>query len=259
MKAQSKFAHPHLVRGEQEVRAQSACASCIFGRWCLCCSGTRSGTTETAPTSNRVFVEKGTYVAHEGSARDGALVMLSGVLKLFKSLPDGRTQITGFRFAGDLVSSRRCDAPWHVTVQAVTPVALCRVGCKTIRLGRQSYPELNQLFLELAREEVSSAQDHMLALGRKTPVEKLASFLLEMDRKSNGRAGTSGKIGLPMTRYDIADYLGLENETVSRVFTKLKSMGILDLPQPNVVILQDREAIQCLADGTVSRSMARTA
>lgn len=255
MKTQAEGARLHVIEDKKRPISQIGCESCLFCDWCRHCAPTTTRLAGKQLAGNRLFFEKGASVAHEGNARDGVLVVLSGVLKLFKSLPDGRTQILGFRYAGDLVTSRRCDMAWHLTVQVVTRAALCRIDCDSIRLARKTYPEMDHLLLELAREEVSCAHEHMLALGRKTPLERLASFLLEIEQKQNKHEGPSGKFGLPMTRYDIADYLGLENETVSRIFTRLKSMGTLSLPQPNVVILHDRKAMQCLADGTNNRSM----
>ena len=89
----------------------------------------------------------------------------------------------------------------------------------------------------------------MLLLGRKTPIEKIASFLLDLSRRSTAWGMPASPVLLPMSRADIADYLGLTIETVSRTFTKLRSMGAIELPESHRVVLSDPQQIEDLALG----------
>ena len=240
----------HRPAQEEHRHTDGACSgSCPFHPWRLCSACLRSRLT-AGDGADRLHVGKGRVIAEEGYFFDGWLVMLTGIVKLFKSLADGRRQIVGFRYPGELVTSRSCVTKWHISVEAITPATLCRISCDEIRRARQAHPELDYALVQLARRELTAAQDHMLTLGQKSPSERLASFLLEIDRKSKGERGGAGEIHLPMTRVDIGDYLGLENETVSRLFSGLREKRVLDLPQPWTVRLLDRQALIDLAEGT---------
>lgn len=102
-----------------------------------------------------------------------------------------------------------------------------------------------KLYEALARE-LAATRDLMLTTGQRSAVERLASFLLALSRR-NGQDPTV--VELPMTRTDIGDFLGLTIETVSRTFTKLKMMGLLELPQCNQVKILNVEELEGLADG----------
>jgi CRP/FNR family transcriptional regulator, anaerobic regulatory protein len=93
--------------------------------------------------------------------------------------------------------------------------------------------------------ELRAAQDQMLLLGRKAAAEKVASFLLLMADQQ----GSDDEISIPMARSDIADYLGLTTETVSRTFTKLKTEELIALPTPNRVEIRDRDQLEGFAAG----------
>jgi CRP/FNR family transcriptional regulator len=89
----------------------------------------------------------------------------------------------------------------------------------------------------------------MLLLGRKTAEEKIASFLLALARRQGDGARPSGLLRLPMSRQDMADYLGLTIETVSRTMTRLRQEGLIALPSPQQVVLQQRSMLEALAEG----------
>lgn len=93
----------------------------------------------------------------------------------------------------------------------------------------------------------------MVLLERKTPMEKIASFLLEVSARQRYRGHPSSPVVLPMSRGDIADYLGLTVETVSRCFTRLKGSRSIGLPEPASVALLDRERLHDLASGVAGR------
>lgn len=238
-----------VVRDEHVLRGGSCSAACPFEEWGLCSALRPGNQANEDPSISRTRFEKGGVIADEGYFYDGVLVLLSGVVKLFKSLADGRRQIIGFRYPGELVTSRTSGAAWHVSVEAVTPVTLCRIRGDVVRRFRESHPEVDNKLVHLARAEIAAAQDHMLTLGQKAPCERLASFLLEIHRKINGDSGGGTEIHLPMTRTDIGDYLGLKNETVSRVFSKLRLDRIVDLPESWKAVVLDRDALIELSEG----------
>jgi len=98
-------------------------------------------------------------------------------------------------------------------------------------------------------KDLVAAQEQMLLLGRKTAREKVATFLMKLSRRAEQRGLPPSPISLPMSRADIADYLGLTIETVSRTFTQLKREDIIGLPDSGHVVLTDAEGLRELAEG----------
>lgn len=97
------------------------------------------------------------------------------------------------------------------------------------------FPKLKERLYQMTREALRTARDNQLVLGRLAPVEKLASFLLVLAARTEKRGGKTNLVHLSMNRTDIADYLGLTIETVSRSFTKLKTQGLIQLIDSNTV------------------------
>ena len=182
----------------------------------------------------------------EGDELTSVYEIVRGMLRLVKLLPDGRRQITGFLSAGHLLGL----APEGVSVytaEAVTEVTLCRYGRAAFERLIDEVPGFAKRLLAATSHELRVAQEQMLLLGRKTATEKVASFLLLI---ANEQAGNDvQEMDLPMTRCDIADYLGLTIETVSRTLTKLKQDGLIALPSPTRIEFRDRDQLKELAAG----------
>lgn len=180
----------------------------------------------------------------EGDDSDGIYEVVTGMLRLYKLLPDGRRQITGFISAGQILGL----APegTHVySAEAITNVTLCRYPRVGFDRLIDEVPGLARRLLAVTSHELRAAQDQMLLLGRKAAAEKVASFLLLMADQQ----GNDTEVSVPMARSDIADYLGLTTETVSRTFTKLKLEGLIALPTPNHVEIRDRSQLEDFASG----------
>jgi CRP/FNR family transcriptional regulator, anaerobic regulatory protein len=182
----------------------------------------------------------------EGDDADGIYEVVGGMLRLYKLLPDGRRQITGFLGNGQILGL----APegTHVySAEAITDVTLCRYPRAGLDRLIDEVPGLARRLLAVTSHELRAAQDQMLLLGRKAAAEKVASFLLLMADQQ----GSDDEVEVPMARSDIADYLGLTTETVSRTFTKLKVDGLISLPTPNHVEIRDRDQLEDFATGQV--------
>ncbi len=172
-----------------------------------------------------------------------------GAVRISKMLPDGRRQVTGFLFAGDFFGLS-CKAQHSYTAEAITPVDICRFPRKKIVDLFQEFPDLNERVFDMTRAELNSTHAQMLLLGRKTAKEKLCSFLLAMRKKSSLLAKTGeDEVDLPMGRSDIADYLGLTVETVSRQFTSLNRLGLIELDGAHKVFLKNTERLSTMAEG----------
>lgn len=188
----------------------------------------------------------------ESDAADNLYNILSGVLKLYKLMPDGRRQITGFVYQGDFLGIASVGT-YSFTAEAVGEVSLCRFPRKKLYELFDRFPALQSRLLSIVTDELTAAQDQMLLLGRKTAVEKLSSFLLSLSRRMTPRSvddpDPADPFQVPMTRNDIADYLGLTVETVSRSFSRLKKAGHIVITDAHHIIIVQPDALRDLAEG----------
>jgi len=163
--------------------------------------------------------------------------VVAGTVRTYRMLADGRRQIGAFYVAGDVFGLEN-GAVHNFSAEAVT-------DCKVLVVKRSAVVALAARDTEVARQlwaitsrELLRAQDHFLALI-KTAEERVVCFLLDMA----GRISGGNQFDLPMSRQDIADYLGLTIETVSRTMTQLESMAAIELPSSRRVVLRNRDAL----------------
>ena len=189
-------------------------------------------------------VGRGDLLAAEGKPCPQIFIVMSGMVELAKALPDGRRQILGFRCPGEVVFLSRRGGPAGVTLQALAPSTVVQVSADALWRHISAHPEIGGRLLDLACQEIAAIQDHVLELGRKSAMERVASFFLELNRRAAG-----GAIELQVKRIDIADYLGLKTETVSRVLAQLKARKIVALPRRRRAVVLDLPALERLAQG----------
>jgi CRP/FNR family transcriptional regulator len=187
----------------------------------------------------------------EGDETNSVYEIVRGMLRLVKLLPDGRRQIIGFLSGGHLLGLAP-DGVCVYTAEAVTEVTLCRYGRAAFERLIDEMPGFAKQLLAVTSHELRVAQDQMLLLGRKTATEKVASFLLVTVKQQDG--DDAQDVNVPMTRSDIADYLGLTIETVSRTLTKLKQDGLIALPTPTTIEIRDRDQLEELAAEASTRT-----
>lgn len=187
-------------------------------------------------------------IIDEGEPADYLFNLTEGAIKLYKLLPDGRRQITGFLFEGDFLGIAMNER-YAYSAEAVVGVSLCRFPRRKLEGLLDEFPKLEKRLLGMASNELVQAQDQILLLGRKTAQEKIVSFLLNLSHRAVKRGASASPIALPMGRADIADYLGLTTETVSRTITNLKRDGHIRLLQGGKVELPDLAALRELAEG----------
>jgi CRP/FNR family transcriptional regulator len=193
-------------------------------------------------------VEAKEFLFAEGDAVSHVYRIETGALALFRVLADGRRQVMGFAYPGDVVGLG-VDDEYTMNAQAVKPT---RVRCLSITSLRQSAagdPELGLKLYEAMARELAATRDLMLTTGQRSAMERVAGFLLALSRRNQRNGQDAASIELPMTRTDIGDFLGLTIETVSRTLTKLKRMRLIGLAQSNQVALLDIDHLVRLADG----------
>lgn len=178
--------------------------------------------------------------------------VVSGVIKLIQSLPDGRQQIVGMHFPPDFLG-RTYGTKSRCFAEAVSDVDLCLFPKKEFENLLANYPDLETRLFQDTLDELDVARDWMLLLGRKTASEKVASFLAMIARRvplqgcQHSSEPHQISFHLPMTRADIADYLGLTIETVSRQMTRLKTHEIIRLHDNRDITILNMDRLSELA------------
>lgn len=171
----------------------------------------------------------GEVIYWRGEPLEFVASVVSGVADLSKTLEDGRTQMVGMLLPSDFIGRPgRGHAEYDVT--ATTDVTLCRFERAPFEALIESTPHVAHRLMELAMDELDAARDWMILLGRKTAREKIATFLDLLARRGDLEGGTGPvRVDLAMTRDQIANFLGLTLETVSRQLNALKKDGIIAL------------------------------
>jgi CRP/FNR family transcriptional regulator len=210
--------------------------------------GPSTGFEQVLAKATMKRVEAKELVFAEGDEASHVYRVETGAVALFKILVDGRRQILGFAYPGDLVGLG-AEGEHVINAQAIKPTRLLCLPVSGLHHSLFSDPSLGFKLYQAIAQELASARDLMLTTGQRTATERVASFLLAFSRRNacNGRDPTV--LELPMTRTDIGDFLGLTVETVSRTFTKLRTMGLIALPHSAEVKLVDVDALQIIADG----------
>ena len=183
----------------------------------------------------------------EGDSADNVFEIVKGVVKLYKMTFDGRCQVTGFLYPGQLLGLGH-NGCYVQSAEALTPVELRRYPKAGFEATMDRHPELASRMLSEISSELVRAQDQMLLLGRKSAMERLCSFLLNLFDDAEQRGDSASKIYLPMSRGEIGDYLGLTCETVCRTIRRLKDLSVIDLPDARNVIVLDRDGLINLAE-----------
>ena len=193
----------------------------------------------------------GETIFFEGDVASHVYNLTSGVLRLSKLLPDGRRQIAGFLFPGDFLGITMEDE--HAfTAEAITPATLCQFSRPRFDGFVDTHPHLERRLYAIAAHELAAARQQVVLLGRKTAAERVASFLLMLDARrisASGSEALEGDINLPMSRADIADFLGLRIETISRELSALKASRLIRLTTTQTIRFVDRERLEQLAEG----------
>jgi CRP/FNR family nitrogen fixation transcriptional regulator len=167
--------------------------------------------------------------------------VIKGAVRTYKLLSDGRRQIGAFHLPGDVFGLEAgmnhrlaAEAIIDTTVRLVKRRSLEQVAETDVRVARKLWA--------MTAGDLRHAEDHMLLLGRKSAMERVANFLLEMDR----RLAVAGMMALPMCRRDIGDYLGLTLETVSRALSQLHGEGVLGFSGARQIVLRNRQRLRSM-------------
>jgi CRP/FNR family transcriptional regulator len=212
-------------------------------------NGVTVGHSFSATSERSLYAHQHVYL--EGSAQTHVYMVLSGVVGTYKLLADGRRQIVAFSYPGDMLGLD------HTAVHTNSAEALSKVRVRCIPMNAidrlmLEEPGFGKSLLRMASLELAETRDQLLSLGRKSAMEKLATFLLRISRRNIYAGNSKNTLYVPMKRSDIADYLGLTIETVSRNFTKLKIAGIIQLVSNSEIRVVSQPELKAIAEGVTT-------
>jgi len=237
------------LRPGAPMEALGPCGACDLGPLSFCANmgpGTIS-TLARVQCTLRFGAQETLF--REGDDGLAVYILIDGAVKVYKLMPDGRRQITGFFFRGDMFGF--ClDSAYAYTAETISPVIACRLPMPMLDQLSNTAPEVLHRVVGRMTAKLATFHDHVLLLGRKTARERVATFLLGLSDRARRRGEPPTPLMLPMGRTDIADHIGLTVETVSRTMTRLKRDGLLGLPSPSQVAIPNVGALRAVAEGT---------
>jgi CRP/FNR family nitrogen fixation transcriptional regulator len=184
--------------------------------------------------------KRGFEIYGEKEPADYVYQVKTGAVRSYKLLSDGRRQIGAFHLVGDIFGLEN-GGVHRFTAEAIVDTTVRLVKRQSLEFVAENDAMVARNLLSMTTSNLQHAEDHMLLLGRKTSLERVAAFLIEMDK----RLSAADVMALPMCRRDIADYLGLTLETVSRALSRLHDLGVLGFIGKNQrqIVLLDRDQL----------------
>jgi CRP/FNR family transcriptional regulator, anaerobic regulatory protein len=185
--------------------------------------------------ATQVYFRTGKTIFSEGEPADTVFGLSLGVVRLYKQLPDGRRQVLAFALPGDFLGMPLADRH-NFSADAIGEVSLCRFSRDGLTKFIQSSPNIMRLMIEFATRELDMAQDQLQLLGNGSAEERVAIFLVSWRNRLTRLSVLSETVPLPMPRQDIADFLGLKLETVSRTLAKLEQKNVIRIVPKGVFL-----------------------
>ena len=242
------------LRYDGPLPADHPCSGCAVRSLAVCGVLDCDSLADFRRLGNHFRLSAGQPLFHEGDLATRVFTITEGSLKLYKLLPDGRRQVTGFMQPGDFLGIS-VDDEHAFTAEALEPSNLCSFPKGRFDDFVESHGEMERELYRLAAHELAAAQQQMVLLGRKTAAERVATFFILLVGRAERRSRQKEArfVDLPMSRSDIADYLGLTKETVSRVLALLKSRRLIRLEALDRIEILDREGLESVAAGNLDQ------
>jgi CRP/FNR family transcriptional regulator len=219
----------HVRCGDCPIRDRAVCAYC---------DGGELEKLDSIKSYREIPAGREVMAVGERCPTVGSIVR--GVIKLVKTLPDGRSQMVGLLFPGDFVGHPKRP---HSEFDAIAAVdtTLCVFQRGPFETLLQETPHLEKRLLDMTLNELDAAREWLLLLGRKTARERIATFLMMLGRRANGGVALTAPVSfdMPLSRGEIAEYLGLTIETVSRHMTRLRAEGVIGFDSAKAARIDD--------------------
>lgn len=238
----------NLALADPHLGYDHPCFGCPVRELAVCNTLAQSELATLRRSGSCKRLSAGEPLCWQGDQATHVYTVTHGMLRLSRVLSDGRRQVTGFAFPGDFLGVTMEDEHTF-TAEALSEVELCQFSRGRFDSFIESHPHMERTLYSVAARELAAARDQLVLLGRKTATERLASFLLEMARHTAQTAGDPMRVSLPMARIDIADYLGLRIETISRELGVLKASRLVRMVGIHELWILDKLELERLAAG----------
>jgi CRP/FNR family nitrogen fixation transcriptional regulator len=210
--------------------------------------GMTSGSTASVALHEFTYAQ-GAEICGESEPAEYVYQVKDGAVRSYKLLSDGRRQIAAFHLVGDIFGLVNGDSH-RFTAEAIVKTTVRLIKRQSLETVADSESDVVHNLLIMTANNLQHAENHLLLLGRKSSLERVAAFLVEMD----GRLAAAGVVTLPMARRDIADYLGLTHETVARALSRMRRAGVLHFLSQTLreIAILDRQRLVRLANVATS-------
>ncbi len=245
-----------MASSEEKVNFKSLKASCKNCSLVELCLPRGLGSSDLKNLDDviqkRTLVHKGESIFRQGSKSEHIYAVRSGSVKTYTTAKDGEEQVLGFHLPGELLGLDGLDNHIHsCSAVALDTATICELPTEELNVLCIKIPGLQQQLLSLISDEINKDHSMLLLLARRNAEQKLATFLISLSGRFKARGYSSGEFELSMSRHDIGNYLGLADETVSRLITKLKEHSLIDANRKNIKIV-DHDQLCKLAEGEYS-------
>lgn len=229
-------------------RSAIHCQNCSISQLCLPFTLTSNELEQLDEIIERKKpIQKGQTLFNAGESLNSLFAIRAGTIKTYTITENGEEQITGFHLPGDLVGFDAIVTNQHPSfAQALETSMVCEIPFEVLDELSGKMPKLRQQIMRLMSCEIKSDQDVLLLLSQKNAEQRLAAFILNLSKRFSERGLSSKEFRLSMTRGEIANYLGLTVETVSRLFGRLQSNNLL-LVKGKFIEIQDLEQLEAIA------------
>lgn len=229
---------------------RSSCTQCAWQSLCLpaALDGDNLFRLDEVVRKRRPL-RRGDVLYREGQRHPALFVVRSGSLKTSTTLPDGESQVLGFHMAGEIVGfDGLLDEPHHATAEALEDSTVCEVPAGRLAEVAARIPALQNQVYRIMGREFSREQMHVVMMGRRQAMTRLAMFLHNLSERRRATSHDPDLLHLGMSRQELANFLGIVIETVSRLFSRLQALGVLEVERRDVRI-RDHGALENLARG----------
>jgi len=225
-----------------EDNSRTRCAICKIRPYSFCrCLPEERLKLFSEISSEREFKNKETIFLQQENAKN-LYNITKGNIKIYRLLSDGRIQIIGFLYPGDFFGSYKREK-YNYSAEAIGEVRACVFKQETLDSYLEKNMNLAKELLHMTSHELTLAQDRMGVLGKMNAHERVARFIINISEQRARIGWKNNPVSLPMTRQDIADYLGLTLETVSREITRFKTSNLIKLMNSKQIFIVDKEKL----------------
>ena len=236
------------------------CSTCVLGQFCLPVGLSAEEVDRIdSLVTERVRLKKGDALYRQGDTLSAVYGIKFGSLKTEYALPDGREQITGFHLPGEMLGLDGIgNNQYQSNAIALEDSEACVVKFNEFETLARQIPSLQQQFHRILSKELTQDQRHLLSLGSLRAEERLASFLLNFSDRLAARGYSPSEYHLRMSREEIGSYLGIQLETVSRLFSRFSESGLIQIKQRHIKLIDMNGLLELTGKSSAIHCAAHT-